>query len=407
MERRHAGLARCVSCAVVVALAAGLPVCHLVAQTADLSVTKTGPAQAEGNRADTITYVIVTTNNGPSTATNVVVSDTLPALRDHTFLSASRNPKRRGWRLTWPAVTLASGQSIVDTVVIRVDGAAGTVLTNIAAAVADQVDPNTANNVSQVQTLIVDPTVIGVAVTPDGTDTVPRLPSNGTAYAYVFGVTNTSTLATDFDLLGRMSGGSFITIDSITGASVTRGAVPDSARLTGLPSGAVTSVSVWYRVAGVAAGSLDSLVLDARSVAVSSVEDSGWAYVRVVRPAVMTVKSVVPAAAPAPGTDLTYNVLVANGGSEEAAGVMLVDSLPTQVDFKIGSVSWILPGGITAVVQYSTDGSSWGYTPASAGCGAAAGYDRCVRYLRWTLQQPLGAIAPGNSASLEYVARIQ
>ena len=390
------------------ALAALLPLRSVAAQTADVSVTKTGPSQAQGNGVDTVTYLIVTTNNGPSTATNVVVSDTLPSLRDFTFLSSSRNAKRTGWRLTWPAVTLASGQSIVDTVVIRVDGAGGAVLTNIAAVAADQTDPNPANNVSQVQTLIVDPTVISVTVTPDGTDTVPHLPSNGTAYAYAFAVTNTGTVATDFDLLASVSGGSFLTVDSITGAGVTRGVVPDSARLTGVAVGAVASVSVWYRVSSVPAGSLDALVLGARSVPVSSVADSGWAYVRVVRPALMTVKSVTPAASPAvPGTDLAYNVLVANGGSEQAAGVTVVDSLPAQVDFKVGSVNSILPAGGTVVVQYSTDGSSWGYTPTSLGCGAAAGYDGCVRYLRWTLQQPLGAVAPDNSATFTFVGRIR
>jgi uncharacterized repeat protein (TIGR01451 family) len=393
--------------AMALALFATLPLRSVAAQTADVSVTKTGPSQAQGDGVDTVTYLITTTNTGPSTATNVVVSDTLPSLRDFTFLSASRNPKRTGWRLRWPAVTLASGQSIVDTVVIRVEGAGGTVLTNIAAVTANETDPNAANNVSQVQTLIVDPTVISVTVTPDGTDTVPHLPSNGTAYAYAFAVTNTGTVATDFDLLASVSGGSFLTVDSITGAGVTRGAVPDSARLTGVAVGAVASVSVWYRVAGVTAGSLETIGLQARSVPVSTVGDSGGAYVRVVRPAIMTVKSVVPAGTAAPGTDLTYSVLVANGGSEQAAGVTLVDSLPAQVEFKLGSVNSILPVGITAVVQYSTDGSNWTYTPTPLGCGGAAGYDACVRYLRWTLQQPLGATAPSNSATFDYVVRIR
>jgi len=361
----------------------------------------------DANGSGIITYLLVTTNSGPATATNVVVRDTLPPTSDFSFVSASRGASRAARRLTWPAVTLLAGQTIVDTVVIRATANVGTVLTNIAVVSANETDPVPGNNLSQVQTVVVDVTVLGVAVTPDGADTARRLPSNGVAYAYAFTVTNTGMYATDYDLLASLGAGSFLTVDSITGTGITRGAVPDSARLTGLGAGVARTVSVWYRVAGVATGSLDSLSLVARAVAIPTVGDAGRAYVRVVRPSILTVKSVIPAGVSSPGADLTYNVLVANGGSEQAAGVTVVDSLPAEVDFKVGSVATILPGGVTAVVAYSTDGSGWGYAPASGGCGADAGYDRCVRYVRWILQQPLGATAPNNSATFEFVARIR
>jgi len=378
----------------------------LRAQTADLRITKTGPSQVASG--GTVTYVITTTNLGPSTATNVIVRDTLPPTSDFSFVSATRGASRSARRVTWPAVTLTNGQTIVDTVVIRATAVVGTSLPNVAVVSASETDPNTANNRSQVLTLVVDVTMIAVAVTPDGADTVRRLPSNGTAYAYGFTVRNTGTVATDFDLLAAVGAGApFLTVDSITGTGVTRGARPDSALLSGIPPGTNRTVSVWYRVAGVATGSLDSLILHARSVPIPTVTDSGWAYVRVVRPALLTVKGVTPAGTSAPGTELTYSVVVANGGSEQAAGVTVVDSLPAEVEFAVGSASTILPAGVTAVTQYSTDGLDWSYAPASGGCGAAAGYDRCVRYVRWTLQQPLGAVAPANSATFEFVARIR
>src|SRR5260370_632429 len=52
---------------------------------ADLSITKTAPATVvAGNQ---LTYTITVTNNGPSNATNVIVTDTLPA--GVNFLSTS------------------------------------------------------------------------------------------------------------------------------------------------------------------------------------------------------------------------------------------------------------------------------------------------------------------------------
>jgi uncharacterized repeat protein (TIGR01451 family) len=382
---------------------------RLAAQSADVSITKTGPAQAEGNRVGTITYLIVTTNNGPSTATNVVVRDTLPPPPDHTFISASRSPTRTGRRLTWPAITLASGASVVDTVVIRVDAGPGVVLTNVAVVSAAQADPDVTNNLSRVLTLAVDATVVGVAVTPDGVDTLRQLPRTASGYSYAFTVTNTGSVVSDYDLLAAVGGGgaSFVTVDSITGTAVTRGVPPDSARLAGLAAGGSAGVLAWYRVANVAAGSLESLRMLARSAVIPAVQDSGRAFVQVVKPAIVTVKGVSPAGVQAPGAELTYTMTVANGGSEAAADVVMVDSLPAEVEFKVGSVASLLPGGMTVVVEYSTDGADWTYVPISTGCAAPAGFDRCVTHIRWTLQQPLGAVAPDNTATLEFVARIR
>src|SRR5207244_1120837 len=48
-----------------------------VSTSADVSITKTGPATVTAGTD--VTYTITTTNNGPSDAQSVLVSDTLPA----------------------------------------------------------------------------------------------------------------------------------------------------------------------------------------------------------------------------------------------------------------------------------------------------------------------------------------
>jgi len=628
---------------------------------ADVSVTKLGPAQAQGDRVGVINYLIVTTNNGPAQAVDVVVTDSLPAASDIRFLSASRGASRTGRLLTWPAITLTSGQSIVDTVSVRVDGRPGGTLVNVARATASSADPDTTDNRSEVQTLItagpvsdlavsksgpatamlgdtvryvvttrnlgtedaagvvvrdtlpagiqfvrasrtgsaaggvvtwpatalpngaalvdtvvgvaaapgaqtdvaaatttstdpysannngsnaaarvttavyasadvsvtktdgrtqvgqgevfpytivvsntgpdavtgvsltdafpagftgvtwtcaaaggavcgaasgsgdiagvtvdlpaggtatftatgtasgtgtlvntatvtspawlIDPVpgndsatdgdteivVLSVVVTPDGLDTLRHLPSNGTGYVYAFTVTNTSAAAWAFDLFAypAAGGGSFVTVDSVTGAGVSGGAVPDSARIASLGAGASAGVSVWYAVADVPAGSLDTLRLLAYPAAVPAVADSGFAVVQVVRPAIVTAKSVNPSGIQAPGTELTYTVTVTNTGSEAAEAVVTVDSLPAEVEFRVGSVSTTLPAGVGETIEYSTDGVDWSYLPASGACGAPAGFDGCVTRIRWTLTDPLSAVAPDNTGSLQLVARIR
>ena len=105
---------------------------------------------------------------------------------------------------------------------------------------------------------------------------------------------------------------------------------------------------------------------------------------------------------------MTYTLTVTNDGTSNAAGVTIVDTLASTVQFKVGSVTATLPAGVAVVVQYSNDrGATWAYVPASAACGAPAGYDACVNGIRWQLQNPLSYTTPNNSGTLQFVARIR
>ena len=249
-----------------------------------------------------------------------------------------------------------------------------------------------------------------VDVTLNGVDSLPRLPSNGTSYGYKYTVTNNSTVIEDFDLFGYPGDilATFLTVDSIVGPNVTGGATADSARITGIPASGVDSAFVWYSVANVAAGTLDSLYLNSRSLSDTGVSDPGWAFVEVVKPNLAVGKAVSPNGTQLPGTELTYTVTITNDGSEDATGVVVLDSLPEELDFKVGTVVNNLPSGVTATVEYSDNaGSTWTYTPVSAGCSAPANFDSCVTHIRWTLDNDLSWVGPDNTGNVEFVARIQ
>jgi uncharacterized repeat protein (TIGR01451 family) len=104
-----------------------------IAASADLAVTKVDtpdPVLPGGN----ITYTITVTNNGPSTAASVSLSDTLPA--GTTFVSL---PSVAGWSCTTGATVSCSNPSFavgsaVFTLTVAVDPSVvdGTVLTNTA-----------------------------------------------------------------------------------------------------------------------------------------------------------------------------------------------------------------------------------------------------------------------------------
>lgn len=258
------------------------------------------------------------------------------------------------------------------------------------------------------QVILTSLSVSLVDVTPDGLASAEqRLPGK---YSRVFAVENPSLNTDSYDLLDRFSGSpTYLTPDSITGTGVTRGARTDSARVS-IPAGATRNVNVWYSVPQGA--SLENLIhLRARSVTyptVATAADTGWTQVLRVAPRLTITKSVSPQNTLSPGTELTYTMQIANAGEFAARGVVVSDSVPPQVVFKLGSVGQTLPAGITATVAYSNNtGTTWTYVPVSGGCGAPAGYDACVRRVRWTLTGDLAVGAAASTSTFTFLARIR
>lgn len=128
-------------------------------------------------------------------------------------------------------------------------------------------------------------------------------------------------------------------------------------------------------------------------------------------PNVGLAKSVSPsgAAQTVPGADLTYTITFTNGGTAAASSLVIVDPIPNNTDFKVGSVTNNLGStGLTVVVAYSNDGgSTYVYAPGSGGGGAPAGYDRNVTNIRWTFSGNLSQTAPNNTGNVSFIARIR
>jgi uncharacterized repeat protein (TIGR01451 family) len=128
-------------------------------------------------------------------------------------------------------------------------------------------------------------------------------------------------------------------------------------------------------------------------------------------PNVTLQKSVSPSGASqtVPGADLTYTIGFTNGGTAFASSLVVMDPIPANTDFKVGSVTNNLgTTGLTVVLAYSNNGgSTYVYTPASGAGGAPAGYDRTVTNIRWTFTGNLSQTAPNNTGSVSFIARIR
>ncbi len=126
----------------------------VVGPAADLSVTKT-VSDAVVAPGDPLSYTIIATNHGPSTATSVSVVDTLPA--GLTFASATGSPVVTGQVVTWSVPSLAAGQSASFTLGVTTS-TPGTVDNSVTVS-SPTADPEPDNNTAGVSALVVNGSV--------------------------------------------------------------------------------------------------------------------------------------------------------------------------------------------------------------------------------------------------------
>ena len=158
--------------------------------SADLSIDKTGPATVVAGTQ--LTYTISVHNAGPSTAKNVVVTDTLPAGVTFVSVTPSQGTCTTGQQpgsgtLTCGLGNLASGANATITVVAFVapDVPPGTILFNKAVVSSATADPDNSNNQDSVNTTVAGSADLSVTKT-DSPDPVTA----GTQLTYTITVSN-------------------------------------------------------------------------------------------------------------------------------------------------------------------------------------------------------------------------
>jgi len=147
-----------------------------------MGVTKTDSPDPV-NVGSNLTYTVTVANAGPSSATSVVLTDTLPA--NVTFVSATAPCTQAAGTVTCNLGTIASGANTVITIVVTPTGAAAASISNTASVTSAVTDPTPANN-SQTITTTVTP-IADLAITKTDTPDPVAVASNIT---YTITVTN-------------------------------------------------------------------------------------------------------------------------------------------------------------------------------------------------------------------------
>lgn len=369
---------------------------------ADLAVTQSVADTAFVG--DTLVYSIVVDNHtvGFGEATGVFLFDSIPSTGHLVDVTPAQGSCQVGGEsVTCDLGAIPNGTTVVVEMRL-IPGAVDTVgFSNRAWVVADPTDDHPEDDASIAHTVVL--TVPGVTVVPDGTSAQDRVPGSA-GYSASFEVSHTAHGSRDLHLHLTSSDTTVLVVDSITGPLVTP-ATSDSAMISKLPHDSVAHVMAWYRVLDVP----EEAEADVRlTAATSGYSDFGWVDVRAVRPGISINKSAIVGTDPAPGADIEYRVTVENVGTASAEGVMIVDEVPVEVAYKIGTATAVFEAGLQVSVQFSADGgATWSYVPASSGCGAGTGYDGCVDRIRWVVADPLPHSGTGPSGGqLAFTAKV-
>ena len=314
-----------------------------VSTSADLSVTDT-PAPVPVRAGNNITYTQVVTNAGPSTATSVSLTETLPA---NTTVVSLTGPA--GWTCTVATRTctdpsLAPGTATISYVVTVTAGtAAGTAISETANVTSSITDPNTANNTATandvvatlaeadlVVTDVAAPTSVSAGSNVTYTQTVKNL---GPATATGLSFTQVTPPNTNFQSITPPAGWTCGTVPAVGGTGTitcTDGgtlAVNSTASFTlvlqvnsGTPSGTNITDTDTATASDIVPGLTSNTASATITVANSSSAD--MAIVKTATPNPVTE-----------GTPLLYTLTVTDNGPATATDVTVTDTLPTSVTY--------------------------------------------------------------------------
>jgi large repetitive protein len=312
----------------------------LTVGNSDLAITKTGPATATAG--GTIAWTITVTNNGPDTEPNASFSDTLPA--GTTFNSFVQNtgaaascgtpaPNNPG-NVVCSFPPLASADSAQFTLTANINPSFTGTLNNTASVTGDNVDPNSGNNsqmasatVSASADLTINKT--GPASANAGTDVTytVTLTNSGPSGASAVSLSDSTPANTTFVSETQTTGPAFSCSKPAVGGTGTI-----SCTIGLFPIGSATFSITLHIGAGTATGTVITNTANVSSTTADPNPSGNTPSANTTVTASPNADlSITKTPAPGPygtGQQLTYTIVVSNGGPSAAAAVTVTDTLP-------------------------------------------------------------------------------
>ena len=309
---------------------------------------------------DIITYTITYTNAGSATAVNaVVITDPIPT--DVTYVAGSidlngtpqtdasgdDSAEFSGNTVTVSPGNLAPGDSgtLTFKVQVNADVPASTHILNTVTANYEDPAGNPQPSVDYTSPPAIVAQVCGVLVDTDQS----QFADPGDVVVYPFTVTNTgndddtingtisSTLGLTWAFYVDVNGDGLLDAGDTLATDSDLDGRPD----TGVLAQGETKnyLAVATMPAGTADVAQDITTLTGISAFDETCTDSAILTTNVTAPVILITKTVSPSGDQPPGTELTYTITVSNTGSGNAKDLIITDSVPTDTDYVLNSVT--------------------------------------------------------------------
>ena len=323
---------------------------------ADLAITKTTPATFVPGLS--LTYTLVVSNLGPSTSTNALVQDTLPA--DVTgatwtvsYTGGATGPVSGSGNVNATLTTMPLGGTATFTITATPDYRLDTPLANTATVTATDglIDPDLNNNTSTVSSTPTPVADLQIVKTDGVTSYVP-----GQQLVYTITVTNAGPSFVTGAVVADVFDSSIITSATWT-ATITQGQADLRGQVRGTGSLNQTidlgpGGTVVYTVTAITSSAATGLLVNTATVAApdgttdpNPANNTSTDVDTILFPASLTVvKSVsdLSAGLLVAGDTLRYTIVVSNVAAtlpaESAANVILNDLIPANTTYKPGTL---------------------------------------------------------------------
>ncbi|UCG23486.1 MAG: DUF11 domain-containing protein [Chloroflexota bacterium] len=319
---------------------------------------------------DSVTYTLTITNNGPSDAAGVVVTDTLPLSTTLVSVTPSAGVScSEGATTTCNLSVLPAGDTITVSIVVSADEGFTGVLQNDAEVSSSTPDPDDGNNTASEDTTV--QTAVDLTIDKSA-DPDPAVAGANLTYNLV--ITNSGGFPASnvvvTDVLPAET--TVVTATASQGSCVPGSTVTCTLGVIGADSTATVAIQVI-----VDSSATGTLVNTAKISTETNESDETNNDVELVTPinisADMSIGKVPNPDPAVAGGLLTYSLLVKNEGPSDATGITVADTLPVSTTFVSANVIQ------EAAIIQSVDTSLWDpFSPDPAGITYIPSADRLM-----------------------------
>jgi uncharacterized repeat protein (TIGR01451 family) len=332
----------------------GIEVDHLQfgpVASADLTLTKADTPDPITIGMGNLTYTLNVSNAGPDPATNVVLTDVLPA--GMTFVSATPSQGTCTGTATVVCnlgmIAVGSGASVV----IDVTPTSAGMFTNMASVAGAEGDPNPADNSAMATTTVMAFADLSVSKA-DSPDPVIA----GTNLTYTITVANAGPNAATSTTLSDTLPASVLFVSATPSQGTCTGTATVTCTLGTIASGNAAMVTIV--VTPQAAGTISNTVTVASAATDNNLADNSFTEMTTVN--AVTDLAMAKMDTPDPvvgGANLVYTLTATNLGPSPATGVVITDTLPAGVTFfSASSACAHLTGVVTCTIGALGSGAS-------------------------------------------------